>query len=338
MKQLLVLSVLLFTLTSNAQADFGNVFAAGVDDAEKFTTDYLAPLSESAVYSFSNGWYNTGVAKPQGGFEISIIGNITSHKDKEEKQTFILDPATYENLDFSTDTGVAKPVSSALGAIEGTTVFVEGEIAGFTVREEFELPAGLAAEDLDFLPSGFLQASVGVLNGTEIKARFLPKLEYEDAAIGLIGFGVQQDLTKLLFSEKEMPFAISAVVGYTTVNGEYDLTNASLLEGDNQRIDMEISTWAFNGVVATNWKIINFYGGIGYITGTSTTDLLGEYRVTRGPFSTETYVDPFSITEKVSGTVGTIGAKLKLGFFRLHADYNIAEFNTLSAGVNFGFR
>jgi hypothetical protein len=222
--------------------------------------------------------------------------------------------------------------------LSGIDVFVEGQVAGTTVREEFELPSGLSGEGLDFLPSGYLQGSVGLIKGTELKARFLPKLEYEGASVGLIGFGLQHDFTKLLPADKILPVAISAVIGYTRVNGDYDFTDATLIDGENQRIEASINTWAFNAVVSTRLPIINFYGGIGYITGKSETDVLGTYRVTRGPFASETYIDPFSITQKVNGVTGTIGAKLKLGFFRLNADYNLGAFNTLTFGINFGMR
>ncbi|MEO9481451.1 MAG: DUF6588 family protein [Maribacter dokdonensis] len=338
MKNLFTCVFLGACLTTVAQADFNNVLAAGVEDAERFTTDYMAPLSESVVYSMSTGWYNTADAKPLGGFEISIIGNITGFKDKEDKKTFILDPSDYENLDFVENPGVAREVSTALGDISGTQVYVEGEVLGVTVRETFELPSGLAGENIDFVPSGYLQASVGVIKGTEIKARFLPKMEYEDASIGLFGLGIQHDFTKLLPADKILPVAISAVIGYTNINGDYDLSNARLIEGENQRIEAEISSWAFGAVVSTKLPIINFYGGVNYITGKSVTDVLGTYRVNSGPFESETYEDPFSIVKKVNGVTGTLGTKLKLGFFRLNAEYNLGEFNTATVGINFGFR
>jgi hypothetical protein len=321
-----------------AQADFNDVFAAGVEDAEQFTNDYMAPLSESAVYNFSTGWYNSADAKPLGGFEISIIGNITGFKYKEDKKTFVLNPDDYQNLDFVDNPGTARPVSSALGDLSGIDVFVEGQVAGVTVREEFELPSGLSGEGLDFIPSGYLQGSVGLIKGIEVKARFLPKIGYEGAAVGLIGVGLQHDFTKLLPADRILPVAISAVIGYTKVSGDYDFTDANLIEGENQRLEADIGTWAFNAVVSTKLPIINFYGGLGYVTGKSVTDILGTYRVTRGPFTSETYVDPFSITKKVSGVTGTVGAKLKLGFFRLNADYSLGAFDTLTFGVNFGFR
>ncbi|WP_324023412.1 hypothetical protein QSV08_11365 [Maribacter sp. BPC-D8] len=338
MKNLLTSIFVGTCLTASAQADFNNVLSAGVEDAETFTADYMAPLSESVVYSMSTGWYNTADAKPLGGFEISIIGNITGFKNKEDKKTFILDPNDYQNLDFVENPGVARPVSTALGDISGTEVFVEGEVLGVTVRETFELPSGLSGEDIDFVPSGYVQASVGLIKGTEIKARFLPKMEYEDASIGLFGLGIQHDFTKLLPADKILPVAISAVIGYTNISGDYDLANANLVDGENQRIEAEISSWAFGAVVSTKLPIINFYGGVNYITGKSVTDVLGTYRVTSGPFASETYEDPFSITKKVNGVTGTLGTKLKLGFFRLNAEYNLGEFNTATVGINFGFR
>ncbi len=77
-------------LAASAQADFNNVLAAGLEDAEKFTTDYIGPLSEGAVYNMSSGWYNTADSKPLGGFEISLVGNISGFKNKQDKKTFIL--------------------------------------------------------------------------------------------------------------------------------------------------------------------------------------------------------------------------------------------------------
>jgi len=338
MKYLLACIFIGTCLTASAQADFNNVFLAGVDDAERFTTSYMEPLSESVVYSMSTGWYNTADAKPLGGFEISILGNITGFKNKEDKKTFILNPNDYENLDFVDNPGVAREVSTALGNISGTEVYVESEVLEVTVRETFELPSGLSGEDIDFIPSGYIQAGIGLFKGTEIKARFLPKIEYEDTSIGLLGLGLQHDFTKLLPADKILPVAISAVIGYTNINGDYDLAEADLIDGENQRIEAEINSWAFGAVVSTKLPVINFYGGVNYITGKSVTDVLGTYRVTSGPFASETYVDPFSITKKVNGVTGTIGTKLKLGFFRLNAEYNLGEFNTATLGINFGFR
>ncbi|MGN7514452.1 MAG: DUF6588 family protein [Allomuricauda sp.] len=333
----IILALALVSVTMGKAQDLNDIFVSGVADAEQFANAYLAPVSEASIYSISNGWYNTADAKPLGGFEISIIGNMTGFKNKDDKKVFLLDPADYENLDFVDNPGQARMVATGLGDIEGVNVFVEDESGFF--REEFELPTGLSAENLNFIPSGYLQGSVGLIKGLEVKARFLPKIKFdEDAKIGLFGAGLQYDFTKMLPADKLLPVAISAVIGYTNLNGEYDFTESSTISGSDQRIDASFKTWNFSAVVSTrNIPVINFYGGVGYITGKSDIDLLGTYEA-NGPFFSETVVDPFSVSKKASGVSANLGTKLKLGFFRLNAEYNISEFSTFTFGVNFGFR
>ncbi len=333
MKRIFLLMALTICTLGKAQ-DLNDLFVAGINDAERFANAYLDPVAEAGLISISNGWYNSGEAKPLGGFEISIVGNLTGFKNKDDKKEFVLDPADYENLDFVNNPGQARPVSTALGDIENVVVVVEEGL----FREEFELPSGLAAEDFNFIPTGYVQASVGLIKGLEVKARFLPKIEFDDdAKIGLFGAGIQYEFTKLLPADKLWPVGLSAVIGYTNLSGEYDFTGAGVIDGSNQRLDASFKSWNISAVVSTKLPVINFYGGLGYITGNSDIDLLGTYEA-RGPFFTTTVVDPFTVGTDASSVVANVGAKLKLGFFRLNADYNIAEFSTFTFGVNFGFR
>jgi len=337
MKNLFFTLMVCGVFAAQAQSNINDLLAAGLNDAERFTNDYLAPVSEGAIYSIAGSWFNTADAKPLGGFEISFIGNMTSFRNKQDKKSFVLNTADYENLQF-VDGSTSKTVSSALGDIEGVRVFVEAELApGITAREEFELPTGLASENINFIPSGYLQGSVGLVKGTEIKARFLPKINADDVAVGLYGIGIQHEFTKHLPADKILPVAISGVIGYTHINGTYNFTDTNIIAGTDQRIDAKINTWVFQAVVSTRLPIINFYGSLGYLTGRSETAILGTYQVQSGPFQ-QTYVDPFTVNKDASGVTANIGTKLKLGFFRLHADYTIAEFNNLSVGLNFGFR
>jgi len=248
-----------------------------------------------------------------------------------------LDTADYENLTFD-DGSASKQVSTALGDIDGVIVNVNANIEGQLVSEQFELPTGLA-DDISFVPTGYIQASVGLIKGLEVKARFLPKIDADNVQIGLYGAGLQYDFTKMLPADKLLPVAISAVIGYTNLSGEYDFTDTGAIAGENQRIDASISTWNFSAVVSTRKiPVINFYGGLGYIVGKSETDLLGTYEVATISGTPIVYNDPFSITNDVSGVTANVGTKIKLGFFRINVDYNIAEFSTLTAGISFGFR
>jgi hypothetical protein len=44
------------------------------------------------------------------------------------------------------------------------------------------------------------------------------------------------------------------------------------------------------------------------------------------------------VSSEVAAVRGTLGAKLKLGFFRLNAEYHMSEYDAFSVGLNFGFR
>ncbi len=317
-----------------AQTNINDILAAGLNDAETFTTDYISPASEGIMYSISSGWYNTADAKPLAGFEISIIGNMAGFRNKEDKKAFELNTDDYENLQF-VDGSNSKLVSTALGDIEDVRVFVEDENG--LLREEFDLPSGMASENVNFVPSAFIQASVGIIKGTELKARFLPKFKIDDFGMSMYGFGIQHEFTKHLPADKVLPIAISGVIGYTHLDASYDFTNTSIIAGQDQRLEIDTNSWVFQAIVSTKLPIINFYGGLGYLSGNSTTDVLGTYTVQSGPIQ-ETYIDPFSIDENASGITANVGFKYKLGFFRLHADYTLAEFDTFSFGINFGFR
>lgn len=333
-KTLLVASFLLAGGFAAAQSNVNDLLAAGLNDAERFTNDYLSPVSEGTIFSLSGSWLNTATAKPLGGFEISIVGSMAGFKNKEEKKSFVLNTAEYENLRFE-DGSTSKTVATALGDIEGVRVVVEDENGLFS--ESFELPTGLASENINFLPAAYIQAGVGLVKGTEVKARFLPKIKTDDVAVSLFGFGLLHEFTSHIPANRLFPVSISGFIGFTQLNGSYDFTDTNFIDGENQRIDTRISGWSFQAMAATRLPVINFYGGLGYVTGKSDTDVLGTYTVTSGPFQT-TYEDPFSINKKASGATATLGTKLKLGFFRLHLDYTLAEFNLLSAGINFGFR
>lgn len=335
MKYLLTtLFLLLFSTSSFSQGDLNDLLAAGIDDAKTFTTDYLAPASEGLAFSVNNGWFNNAKAPHRFAFEISVIGNTSFIKD--EKKTFVMNIADYENVRFSDDSP-SKTVATALGHNDpDITVIVTYDDPIFGNQEvELTLPTGIGSENIDLIPNAFLQAGFSPFKGTQIKARFLPKIKTDDVKIGMYGLGLQQEFTSWV--PKVIPVAISGLIAYTHLDGSYDFTDTDIVDGENQRIETDVNTWLFQLIVGTRLNIINFYGGLGYISGTSNSDILGTYRVTNGLLSSEEIIDPFSVKHDVSGIRGTLGANLKLGVFGLNADYNIGEFNSASVGINFSF-
>ncbi|QHI36330.1 hypothetical protein IMCC3317_16920 [Kordia antarctica] len=337
MKKLQLLFIAFLAISHvNAQENINELLAAGIDDAKRFTTDYIAPASEGLAYGINTGWFNSAKAPKRFGFEISIVGNISLIKD--EKKEFQLNVADYENIRFP-DNSPSKTVATALGHNEpDVTVIVTYDDPVFGSQEvEITLPTGIGSENVDIIPTAYVQASFSPFKGTQVKARFFPKVDSEDVDLSTYGFGIQQEFTSWLPAEKAIPVAISGLIAYTHLDANYDFTESSNVNGNNQQVATEVNTFLFQLIVGTKFKIINFYGGLGYLKGDSTTDLLGTYTVTDGVLFSETITNPFSIEQDISGVRGTIGANLKLGFFSINADYSLGEFDSASLGLNFSF-
>ncbi|WP_299361013.1 DUF6588 family protein [Winogradskyella sp.] len=335
----IVLFVALFAslFTAKAQNDIDVLLAAGVEDARRFANDYLAPGTNGLIHSMNANWFNSAKVKPLGGFEISLVANAALVND--EDKFFSMNTSEYENVQFVQGPSVQN-VASVLGEND-PVIFVEVEyddpIFG-SQTVQLELPQGIGDQSANLLPTAFLQGAVGLGSGIEVKARYFPKIDTDDVNLSMYGAALQLEFTEWLPADKLWPVALSGLIAYNHLDGSYDITESSGIEGENQRIDNNTNTWLFQLAVSTKLPIFNIYGGLGYITGKSESDLLGSYRVTDGILITETIVDPFSVSSDVSAVRGTLGAKLKLGFFRLNAEYHLSEFDVFSVGVNFGFR
>lgn len=338
-KIVFIVLVVLVSSTSQAQNQLEDLLAAGIEDAQRFASGYISPATEGIIYNLSNGWIQTAQVKKPLKFEFSVIGNVSFVK--EEHKSFTLNSNEYNNLYFR-DGSMSKEVGTAFGENNPDVIvyaIVTDETGVFQEEVEFELPQGLASENVNMLPTAFLQARLGVFKATELKVRYFPKIDYEDVKTGLIGVGLQHEFTQWLPVEKVFPVAIAGFVGFTNFNGNFDFTDSQIIEGSNQQFEVRQNSWLFQIQASTKLKIINFYGGLGYVTGTSDFDVLGTYTVRAGTplFETQsTFDDPFSVRNKVSGIKANLGTQLQLGFFSIFAEYNIAEYNTASAGIGFG--
>lgn len=338
MKYIATILFLFFSfLPAIAQENLEDLLAAGIEDAQRFSAGYISPATEGMMYNLSNSWAQSAEVKKPLKFEISIIGNATFIKD--DNKTFLLNTNEYNNLQFR-DGSSSKQVATGFGENNpAILVFAEVQNGPFMEEVEFELPQGLASVNINVLPTAFLQGRIGVFKATEIKLRYFPKIEREDVKTGLLGVGIQHEFTEWLPAESVFPIAISGLITYNNLDANYDFTDDDIVEGENQQFDLKLSTWVFQVQASTKLPVFNVYGGLGYVTGKSDFDVLGTYRVRGGiPLfeTTNEFTDPFSVENKISGVRATLGAKLQLGFFGLHADYNLSEYSTVTVGTHFG--
>ncbi|MDY8138579.1 DUF6588 family protein [Aquimarina sp. 2201CG5-10] len=333
MKKLTLLFVLLTGHVTISQVNIDQILEIGIDNAQRFSQDYFQPAGEGVVNGMSSGWYNSAAAKKLFHFEIGIVGNASFVR--EEKQSFRLNENDYTDITFRNGPSV-QSVANAFGENESDVVLVFAE--GTAGEVEITLPDGLGGTGVNFMPTGYLQFGVGLSKGTELKGRFLPKIEAGDnTEIQLYGVGVQHELTSWIFGWKRWPVKISGIIGYTNIKGSYDFTEDSAIDGEGQKVELKANSWLVSGIVSTKLPVLNFYAGLGFYTGSSTTDLLGTYRIENGPLVSQTVTDPLSVEHDESGVKATIGAKLSLTFFRVNLDYTLQNYNNVSLGLNFGW-
>jgi hypothetical protein len=338
-KIVFIVFAICFTAISHSQNQLEDLLAAGIEDAQRFSAGYISPAAEGMIFNLSNGWIQSAEVKKPLKFELSVIGNVSFVKD--EHKSFTLNTNEYNNLYFR-DGSISKEVGTAFGENNPDVIvyaIVKDDTGLFEEEVEFELPQGLGSENINMLPTAFLQARVGLFKATELKVRYFPKVDYEDVKTGLIGVGLQHEFTQWLPADKVFPVAIAGFIGFTNLNGSYDFTDSQIIEGTSQKFEVKQNSWLFQLQASTKLKVINFYGGLGYVTGTSDFDVVGTYTVRAGtPLfeSQSTFEDPFSVRNKVSGIKANIGTQLQLGFFRIFAEYNLAEYNTAVVGIGFG--
>ncbi len=337
MKIKYLIPILFLGISVRAQTGINDLLAAGIEDAKLFSDGYFSPAAEGVMYALSNGWYNSAKSKKPGHFELSIMVNASFVSDDDK--TFTMNVADYNYLRFMDPNQQTGEVATALGENDpDITMVIEYENdLGVTEQVEIELPQGIGSAGIDILPTAYLQLGIGVFKGTEVKARYLPKIDQDGVKVQLYGGAIQHELTSWIPGASELPIAIGVLVGYTHFSAGFDLDETSTVEGENQKIETKMNSLVISALISTKLPVINFYGGLGYLSGKSESDLLGTYHIQTGVLGGTTVQDPYSIENKVSGVKATLGTKLKLGFFRLHADYSFQRFSNASVGISFGF-
>ncbi|MFO7701949.1 MAG: DUF6588 family protein [Psychroflexus maritimus] len=325
----------LFPVLCFSQIDLSPILTTGLEDANKFTSSYLEPGLDAVAFNLSNGWYSSAKAKGLGSFEIAIIGNASFVS--EDQQSFELNTNEYDFLEFS-DGSSAKNVANVLGENDPsiTALSVYTDEFGNEQTVSFELPDGLSGSGLNFVPTAALQANVGLVFGFEAVVRALPEVKSENNKFRFYGFGLKNEFTKWIPGTKALPISIAGMINYSKFDARFALEETVLINGNDQRIDLGLETWAIDLIVSTRLPVINFYAGGGYVMANSTYGLNGTYQINDGPNSGETIVDPISNSSSLNGYRATLGTRLSLGIFKLFADYSFQEFSTVSVGIGFG--
>jgi hypothetical protein len=364
---LIISLILLLSISSYSQiGDIANLLTGSVNDAELMFTEYLRPVANAMGANLSSGWYNTAESHKLGGFHLNFTANIAFVP--EEHQTYNLnDLDLSEGINFDNN-GIAKTAAGSIGS--ETQIWYETDVPGIGRQEivRFDHPGG---SGFHMLPTPMINAGVGLVKGTELLGRYMPKVKYgKDKAnyVNLWGVGIKHDLKQWIPFVKRLPILNLAVsYGYTNVNFHSDiktLTPAMLNAQDltttadwsTQDMDMKFQSHTASLLVGASLPVVSFYGGAGISITKANLDLKGDFPmptiitdigdpnfgevvVTDNSFVT----DPLNIEirNQDGGTTKprfNIGVLLKFTVITFQIDYTWANYSVATAGIGISFR
>ena len=364
-----ILQINIFLLASFSSfsqiGDITNFLSGGVDDAELMLTEYIRPVANAMGANLSCGWYNTAEVHKLGGFHLNLTANVAFAP--VEHQTYNLD-----ELDLSEgiryDYNIVKTAAGTTGSETPIWYVADLPVVGEKEVVRFNHPGG---SGYSILPSPMVNAGVGLVKGTEILGRFMPKIKYgaeKNNYISLWGVGVKHDLKQWIPVVKSIPILNLAIMyGYTNVNfhsGLKSLTPSMLNAEDltttadwtTQNMDMKFKSHTANLLVGASLPVVSFYGGAGVSITRTNLDLNGDFPIptiisdTGDPNFGDVVVtdndfvtDPFSIEIKNQdgGTTKprfNIGILFKFTVITFQIDYTWANYSVATAGLGISFR
>lgn len=340
MKKIILVLFLLIPFLGKSQ-DIEQFLLSGTEDASKLTENYVNPVAKGFMYGLNSGWYTTARTHKKFGFDITFVANLAQVPSKDETFSFV--KSDYKNLSLVSG---SNEIQNLFGG-NNTTVLqsrIEKEDGSFD-RANFNMPDGIGDDlPMSAVPSVTLQIGIGIpVIDADLKVRYLPKVGSSDLEVGLFGIGLQKSFSKMLKIDKT-PFDISALVAFTNLSAEYDIQENSDFEGSGQKLVFSTNAITFQAIASVNFKLIEFYGAVGYNSAKMDVDIKGTYELEYTDVDSDintdykTLTDPISIEFDASGVRATLGTRLNLGFFKIFADYTMQEYNTISGGIAFSFR
>lgn len=330
--KILTLSFLLnLPLFAFAQDDMDVYLKAGTEDATKLIESYVSPLMKGFGYGINNGWYNTAKAHKTLGFDLTVTANLVYAPSSSQYFTFRNED--YKNIQLAP--GESDQLPTAFGPNEDGPALEIIDENNVPTGTTFNSIAGLGIKDeigVNAIPVPMAQLGIGIVKNTDLKFRFIPKIDIGDGEVSLWGVGVMHDVKQWIPGIKMLPFDLSALVGYTKLTTTYDMTGN--MDGENQEAILTGSGLTIQGIISKKISILTLYGAIGYNSVKSTINVNGTYEIEEYG----TLTDPIDFSFKESSMRATAGLRLKLTILTLHADYTLNKYPILTAGVGFSVR
>jgi hypothetical protein len=346
----LMISLLVFSSVSFSQFDNVDFLRSAPSDGVKFVQAYISPWANAFGAGLNGGWYNTAKPHKFGGFDITAginLGMVPSSDEKFEINT----------LGLSSSLAGTGPAPSIAGSTSNGPQMTYKDVATDVTLATFNTPPGT---NWKLMPVPTAQVGIGLPKGTELKFRFLPKLNIKSGDISLWGVGLLHSIMQYIPGNKLLPLDVSIFAGYTKLTANVPLslqpgvpnTISASIPLNNQNLETTIDALNISAIASLSIPVLTIYGGIGYSKTKTLVELSGNFPtpVLVTPAAALPYAEyndsgikkgsdfPKMEIENFSGLRANIGLRVKLAVVTINVDYTRAQYNVISAGLGISFR
>lgn len=319
-----------------AQGDLDNILKGSANDAKALASGYAQPMLKAFGVGLNQGWYNTAKPHKFPGFDITVT--VSQVQIPTAEQFYEVDNTQLNNVLVTTNydgTAVA-----ANGKAKVPSFFGPDRSPVYNTKPVLTQPFnGPRGSGLKSLPVPIANIGIGLPKGFDLKFRYVPTIDLSDVSgdltgeFKLFGVGVMHDIKQYIPGIKELPFDLSAFVGYTSMKLDVGFNTSRL----DQRGVFESTATTIQGLISKKISVLTVYGGLGYSIAKTTLDIKGNYDLDNIPLTADVPLN-FQIDGTASGPRATAGVRLKLAVIAFHADYTLQEFNTLTVGFGINVR
>lgn len=318
---------------SKAQFDFDTFLEAGLADANKLLQSYMEPMFQGIGYGINSGWYNTARPHRTLGFDINVT--LTAAMVPSSGEFFTFRNSDYSNVELYGNANSAE-IPTLFGPNLGADDLPQLRFLDNNGNETIRIsaPTGLGIEEelpFNAVPTPMIQAGIGLIKGTDLKIRYVPKQTFGDedeVNFNLFGIGIMHDIKQHIPVVKALPFDLSVFVGYTNLKTDF-VIDADL----DQLAAFETKGTVVQALISKKLAFITAYGGLGYAKSKTTLNLLGTFET-----ETSSYTDPISLAYDKAGMRANVGLRIRLLFLNIFGEYAFQEYNTATVGIGFSFR
>ena len=294
----------------------------GKRDVTNYLEGYLNPMMKGVGFGLANGWFATSETHQLGGFDFSITMTAAHVPGKDSNFTidslYSVTPINLQEFptimgDLSTPRFSHNNTGSEISGMPGT---------------DMEQAVGAR-----MIPLPMIQLGVGLIKKTDLKIRFIPKIQdsYTGVSFNLMGLGVMHNLSQYIPGAEDFSFNLSGFAGFTKMKVNADLSAA---RDNSQTAEFNVYSSTLQVVASQDISIVTLYTNIGASNANLGLDVKGQYS-TDGDTATLEIEDPLNLRFHAFTPKLGLGAKVNFVLMTFNLDYSFQKYGTLTAGIGF---